>query len=175
MRGFIGKTTKWLVCTMNPWVESDVNLMSGKRKNIHTQRERRNAFKALKRHLFYKFISHCNCRPNINTSHCLTHFSAGRQRSLAFYVCWSSAGLISPLPQIHTSAKQLSRLIAFIVRANMSLSKCHWAVPMEQMSPEWTFFRGCPTVPAALIFVSSSSLLSNIRHSIKGLILYSRR
>lgn len=44
LRGFIGKATKWLVCTMNPWVESDVNLMSDK-KTIHTQRERRNAFK----------------------------------------------------------------------------------------------------------------------------------
>lgn len=39
LRGFIGKATKWLVCTMNPWVESDVNLMSDKKPYTHRGRD----------------------------------------------------------------------------------------------------------------------------------------
>lgn len=169
---WIGKTSKWLGVHNGSvgWKRCNTNVW----KNTQATGETR-GFQSSETKPLLQINSPLLLLPKYQRLSLFTTFLHRPTRSLAFYFGWSSTGLIWQLLQIHTPAKQLSQLIAFIVRANMSLSKCHWAVPMDQILPEGTYFRGCPSILTALILMASYCLLSNIRHSIKGLILYSRR
>lgn len=79
--GWRGKTSEWLVCTINVWAERDVILMS---KNTRRHAERHEALKAPKQNLFYEWIPRRYCCPNINASRCLTRYPTGRHAPALF-------------------------------------------------------------------------------------------